>query len=103
MKYYKVTVTPWMQYLNEFFCNEDAIGNRPCDNGCPCDHCQYPEGKPDFEEWAEQNHIEEYEVERPDFFEDDNECGKDCYYQVGNTCKFYDFDLSDEPRECDRE
>lgn len=30
----------WIKHLNTI-CQEDSIGNRPCDNGCPCDRCSY--------------------------------------------------------------
>ena len=32
----------WKEYLDKTFCSADEeTGNRPCDNGCPCDMCSY--------------------------------------------------------------
>lgn len=32
----------WEAYLREVcHCYPDAFGNRPCDNGFPCDRCMY--------------------------------------------------------------
>jgi hypothetical protein len=33
----------WEKVLNKF-CSADSVGNRPCDNGAPCDRCQYDYG-----------------------------------------------------------
>lgn len=31
----------WVSVLNEHCPADDVTGNRPCDNGCICDRCQY--------------------------------------------------------------
>jgi len=42
----------WEQYLNEKYCMVSQLtGNRPCDNGHPCDRCQTEEIRLEFEQW----------------------------------------------------
>ena len=36
----KQLIKAWDEFLNvEFGCYADENGNRPCDNGAPCDRC----------------------------------------------------------------
>jgi len=42
----------WGLYLDEKYCVANQItGNRPCDNGHPCNKCQTEEVRLAFEEW----------------------------------------------------
>lgn len=34
--------TAWEKHLDKYYCTADPMtGNRPCDNGEPCDACRY--------------------------------------------------------------
>jgi len=35
-----MTKNLWKIFLNQNFCSENLVGNRPCDNGQICDKCQ---------------------------------------------------------------
>ena len=51
----EVLYSEWRRFLDEFFCDENLMtGNRPCDDGAPCDRCLAESLTQQFKDWRQQ-------------------------------------------------
>lgn len=49
----------WSDFLNESgICKSGYGGNRPCDNGCPCDKCSASYVDEAYTKWKKKKGIE---------------------------------------------